>query len=179
MGMFAGEPVQMTERFRRQADVVRQRRVEVGRAEDTPDAGMPGAPAAVVDTRVADVTSAVDVDGDWYRAVARIGLTAAEALAFATLATDGHRVRVAGQDTQRGTFSHRHSVVHDVTDGHTYCPLRHLAADQAPVDIVNSPLSEAAALGFEYGYALGRRNTDAAAWPSECLKWLAESGVID
>jgi 2-oxoglutarate dehydrogenase E1 component len=79
---------------------------------------------------------------------------AAEALAFASLATQGVRVRLTGQDSERGTFSHRHSVLHDVENGERYAPLQHLAADQAPVEITNSPLSETAVLGFEYGYSL-------------------------
>jgi 2-oxoglutarate dehydrogenase E1 component len=79
---------------------------------------------------------------------------AAEALALASLSVQGLRVRISGQDSERGTFSHRHSVLHDVQDGHTYMPLRHLATDQAPVEIYNSPLSEAGVLGFEYGYSL-------------------------
>jgi 2-oxoglutarate dehydrogenase E1 component len=80
--------------------------------------------------------------------------SAAEALAFATLATEGHRVRLTGQDTARGTFSQRHAVLHDFEDGRTYVPLQHLSPDQAPVEIANSPLSEAGVLGFEYGYSL-------------------------
>ena len=79
---------------------------------------------------------------------------AAEALAFATLAAEGIRVRLSGQDSGRGTFSQRHAVLHDTEDGHTYMPLQHLAPDQAPVEIFNSPLSEAGVLGFEYGYSL-------------------------
>jgi 2-oxoglutarate dehydrogenase E1 component len=79
---------------------------------------------------------------------------AAEALAFATLASEGHRVRLSGQDCERGTFSHRHAVLHDVQDGKTYTPLLHLAPDQARVEIYNSPLSEIGVLGFEYGYSL-------------------------
>jgi 2-oxoglutarate dehydrogenase E1 component len=78
----------------------------------------------------------------------------AEALAFAALATEGHRVRLSGQDTARGTFSHRHAVLHDVADGGTYLPLGHVAPDQAPVEVYNSPLSEVGVLGFEYGYSL-------------------------
>ena len=80
--------------------------------------------------------------------------SAAESLAFATLASDGTRIRVSGQDSGRGTFSHRHAVLHDYQDGHEYIPLQHVARDQAPVEIVDSPLSEAGALGFEYGYSL-------------------------
>ena len=80
--------------------------------------------------------------------------SAAEALALATIATQGLRVRISGQDSQRGTFSHRHAVIHDVVTDETYCSLEHLTADQAPVEIYNSPLSEAGVLGFEYGYSL-------------------------
>jgi 2-oxoglutarate dehydrogenase E1 component len=80
--------------------------------------------------------------------------SAAEALAFASLATEGVRVRLTGQDTARGTFSQRHAVLHDFENGQLYVPLQHLSADQAPVEIYNSPLSELAALGFEYGYSL-------------------------
>ena len=79
---------------------------------------------------------------------------AGEALAFATLAADGVRIRMSGQDCERGTFSQRHAVLHDVEDGHTYVPLQHVAPSQGPVEIVNSPLSEAGVLGFEYGYSL-------------------------
>ena len=79
---------------------------------------------------------------------------AGEALAFAGLATEGFRVRLSGQDSERGTFSHRHAVLHDVEDGHTYMPLANLTADQAPIQIYNSPLSEVGVLGFEYGYSL-------------------------
>lgn len=80
--------------------------------------------------------------------------SAAEALAFATVAVQGYRVRLSGQDCQRGTFSHRHAVLHDMEDNRTYMALNHLSEEQAPVDICNSPLSEAAVMGFEYGYSL-------------------------
>ncbi|MGD0092811.1 MAG: 2-oxoglutarate dehydrogenase E1 component, partial [Planctomycetota bacterium] len=79
---------------------------------------------------------------------------AAEALAFATLAAEGHRVRLSGQDSCRGTFSQRHAELHDFEDGHIFMPLQHLGVRQAPVEVLNSPLSEAAVLGFEYGYSL-------------------------
>ncbi|MCC7086997.1 MAG: 2-oxoglutarate dehydrogenase E1 component [Pirellulales bacterium] len=79
---------------------------------------------------------------------------AAEALALGSLAVQGLRVRLTGQDSERGTFSHRHAVLHDVHHGRRYMPLANLAADQAPVEIYNSPLSEAGVLGFEYGYSL-------------------------
>ncbi|MBI4880766.1 MAG: 2-oxoglutarate dehydrogenase E1 component [Planctomycetes bacterium] len=79
---------------------------------------------------------------------------AAEAAALGTLALQGHPVRLSGQDSQRGTFSHRHAVLHDARDGSPFCPLSHLAPEQARVAIVNSPLSEAGVLGFEYGYSM-------------------------
>jgi 2-oxoglutarate dehydrogenase E1 component len=78
----------------------------------------------------------------------------AEALAFATLALSGTRVRLVGQDSRRGTFSHRHAVLFDYETGVPYSPLSQLREGQAPVEIRDSPLSEGAALGFEYGYSL-------------------------
>jgi 2-oxoglutarate dehydrogenase E1 component len=78
----------------------------------------------------------------------------AELLALASLAADGVRVRFTGQDSERGTFSQRHAVLHDDETGEPWSPLQHLSDDQAPVDIANSPLSEAGVLGFEYGYSL-------------------------
>ncbi|MEX1015499.1 MAG: 2-oxoglutarate dehydrogenase E1 component [Phycisphaeraceae bacterium] len=92
----------------------------------------------------------------------------AEALAFATLAVEGHRVRLSGQDCQRGTFSHRHAVVHDVKTGDAYMSLQHLSDDQAPVEIVNSPLSEAGVMGFEFGYSLD--------CPEGLVMWEAQFG---
>lgn len=93
---------------------------------------------------------------------------AAELLAFATLATEGHRVRLTGQDSQRGTFSHRHAVLHDTKTGSSHMPLGHLAPDQAPVDIYNSTLSEAGVLGFEYGFSLD--------YPCGLTLWEAQFG---
>ena len=93
---------------------------------------------------------------------------AAESLAFATLATQGMRVRLSGQDCGRGTFSHRHAVLHDFQDGHLYTPLQHLAANQAPVEFHNSPLSETGVLGFEYGYSLD--------CPGGLILWEAQFG---
>jgi len=83
-----------------------------------------------------------------------IDWSTAEALAFATLAVEGHRVRLSGQDTVRGTFSQRHAALHDGENGKSYIPLQHLMPDQAPVEVYNSPLSEVGVLGFEYGYSL-------------------------
>ena len=78
----------------------------------------------------------------------------AESLAFASLATEGYRIRLTGQDVQRGTFSHRHAVLHDIENGKQHMPLQFLSANQATVEIYNSPLSENGVLGFEYGYSL-------------------------
>lgn len=75
-----------------------------------------------------------------------------EALAFATILKDGTPIRFTGQDVERGTFAHRHAVLHDTESGQTYSPFHHLKGAHASFDIHNSPLSEAAVIGFEYGY---------------------------
>jgi 2-oxoglutarate dehydrogenase E1 component len=77
-----------------------------------------------------------------------------EALAFGTLVNEGVRVRVSGQDVRRGTFSHRHAVIVDTQNGSEYTPLEHLGEHQGAFEVRDSPLSEAAVLGFEYGYSL-------------------------
>ncbi len=94
--------------------------------------------------------------------------SAGEALAMASLAAEGYRVRLSGQDSTRGTFSQRHAVLHDYADGHPYTPLQHVSPDQAPVDVFNSPLSEAGVLGFEYGYSLD--------YPHGLVMWEAQFG---
>jgi 2-oxoglutarate dehydrogenase E1 component len=76
----------------------------------------------------------------------------AEALAFASLLREGVPVRMTGQDSQRGTFSNRHLVLHDVENGESHAPMQHLPQSQASFSVYNSPLSENAVLGFEYGY---------------------------
>ncbi|HEX2096818.1 MAG TPA: multifunctional oxoglutarate decarboxylase/oxoglutarate dehydrogenase thiamine pyrophosphate-binding subunit/dihydrolipoyllysine-residue succinyltransferase subunit [Solirubrobacterales bacterium] len=92
----------------------------------------------------------------------------AEALAFASLLTDGVHIRLTGQDTERGTFSHRHLVLHDEKTGLPYSPMQNLAAAKAPFELYNSPLSEIACLGFEYGYS--------AATPDALVLWEAQYG---
>jgi 2-oxoglutarate dehydrogenase E1 component len=77
----------------------------------------------------------------------------AEALAFASLVTSGVPIRMSGQDSRRGTFNHRHSYLIDIEDESEYMPLQHLSPDQAFIEIYNSELSEAAVLGFEYGFS--------------------------
>ena len=77
----------------------------------------------------------------------------AEALAFASLLTEGIPIRLTGQDTERGTFSQRHLVLHDPKTGQEHCAMQHLPGALAPMELHNSPLSEVACLGFEYGYS--------------------------
>ena len=84
---------------------------------------------------------------------ARLDWAHAEALAFASLLTDGTPVRLTGQDTERGTFSQRHMVLHDAKTGQTFCPIQSLPEALAPFELHNSPLSELACMGFEYGYS--------------------------
>ncbi len=78
----------------------------------------------------------------------------AEALAFASILADGTAIRLSGQDAERGTFSHRHAVLHDQKTGETFIPLQHLPQAEASFAIYNSPISESAVMGFEYGYSV-------------------------
>src|SRR5690625_4963702 len=77
-----------------------------------------------------------------------------EALAFASILKDGIPIRITGQDSERGTFAHRHLVLYDTETGEKYCPMHGLEDANASFDIHNSPLSETAVLGFEYGYSI-------------------------
>ncbi len=81
-----------------------------------------------------------------------------EALAFGSLCLDGHKIRLSGQDSERGTFSHRHSVLYDQDTEERYIPLANLSPEQARFEVINSMLSEEAVLGFDYGYSLARPN---------------------
>jgi 2-oxoglutarate dehydrogenase E1 component len=102
----------------------------------------------------------IDVGGiDWGQA---------EALAFGSLLVEGIPIRLTGQDTERGTFSHRHAVLHDIETGETYTPLQNLGDATASFEIYNSPLSEYACLGFEYGYSV--------AAPESIVLWEAQFG---
>jgi 2-oxoglutarate dehydrogenase E1 component len=84
---------------------------------------------------------------------AKIVWAHAEGLAFASLLTEGIPIRLTGQDTERGTFSQRHLVLHDPKTGQEHCAMQHLPGSLAPMELHNSPLSEMACVGFEYGYS--------------------------
>jgi 2-oxoglutarate dehydrogenase E1 component len=92
----------------------------------------------------------------------------AESLAFAALLEDGIPIRLTGQDTERGTFAHRHLVLHDPETGETVAPIQHLPSASASFEVYNSPLSEYAALGFEYGYSVSA--------PDALVVWEAQFG---
>ncbi len=91
-----------------------------------------------------------------------------EALAFASLLTDGTPIRMTGQDVERGTFSHRHLVLHDAATGRSYSPMANLEGVEVPFEIYNSPLSELAVLGFEFGFSV--------AAPEALVLWEAQFG---
>ena len=91
-----------------------------------------------------------------------------EALAYGSLLLEGHRIRLSGEDVQRGTFSQRHAVLIDQTNQNEYVPLNNIAPDQAKMEIYNSLLSEVGVLGFEYGYTL--------ADPRSLVLWEAQFG---
>jgi len=78
----------------------------------------------------------------------------AEHLSYAAILEDGMRVRLSGQDSRRGTFSHRHAVLFDAKSGRRYMPLMHVGKELSKIEVWDSPLSEAGVLGFEYGYSL-------------------------
>ena len=92
----------------------------------------------------------------------------AEALAFGSLLLEGTPVRLSGQDTRRGTFNHRHSVLIDVENEREYIPLCHVGAQQARLEVYNSSLSEAGVMGFEYGYSRD--------YPETLVLWEAQFG---
>jgi len=120
----------------------------------------------------------------------------AEALAIGTLCAEGTHVRMSGQDSGRGTFSHRHAVLVDQETERRYVPMNHIRDGQAPFEIIDSPLSEAAVVGFEYGYSLADPRT-LAIWEAQFgdfangaqviidqflssgeAKWLRMSGLV-
>jgi 2-oxoglutarate dehydrogenase E1 component len=156
-----------------------------------PDASAPEVPTAFAREKLVDVIEHLSkVPPDFHanpkalkvleqrreRALAGQGLDwgAAEHLAFASILLDGHGIRLSGQDSRRGTFTHRHAVLFDTATGEPYTPLAHLgesAGARTPVgrfEVYDSPLSEAGVLGFEYGYSLDR--------PDKLVLWEAQFG---
>ncbi len=91
-----------------------------------------------------------------------------EHLAYASLLSDGIHIRISGEDSRRGTFSHRHAIWVDQKTGGRYYPLSHLSTNKAPFDVYNSPLSEFAVLGFDFGYSL--------MYPNALVVWEAQYG---
>jgi len=110
----------------------------------------------------------IDRQRDVYAAGGPYDWGFAEALAFGSLLLEGVPVRLSGQDSRRGTFSHRHAFLYDAKTGKPYLPLLHLAPEQARICIYNSLLSEAAVLGFDYGYSLD--------YPNMLCLWEAQFG---
>ena len=147
-------------------------------SDDGPDTGVPIEQLKTLLEKHAEVPDGFHLHKKLQRTVERrqkmakgeepLDWSAAEALAFASLAIEGHPVRLSGQDSERGTFSQRHAVLHDVVDGREYAIFEHLANDQARVDIINSPLCETGTMGFEYGYSLD--------YPEGLILWEAQYG---
>jgi 2-oxoglutarate dehydrogenase E1 component len=98
----------------------------------------------------------------------RIDWGLGETLAYGSILLEGHRVRLSGQDTARGTFSHRHAALFDREDGRRHVPLQHLGEGQGRFSVIDTPLNEAACLGFEYGYS--------TADPHTLVVWEAQFG---
>ncbi len=134
--------------------------------------------------------------GDAIEAGEGLDWSAGEALAFATLLNENHPVRITGQDSGRGTFSHRHSVLVDQETEERYLPLNNLGGKQSRYEVVDSNLSEFAVLGFEYGYSLAEPNA-LSIWEAQFgdfangaqviidqfitsgeIKWLRMSGLV-
>jgi 2-oxoglutarate dehydrogenase E1 component len=147
-------------------------------SDDGPETGVPVEELKRLLAKVADIPNGFHLHKKLQRTIERrqkmaageepLDWSAAEALAFASLAVEGHLVRLSGQDSARGTFSHRHAVLHDVVDGRLHHVFRNLAPGQARVDVINSPLCETGTMGFEYGYSLD--------YPEGLVLWEAQYG---
>ena len=143
----------------------RRKERRIGRGADTQlDTAVPAEQLEELNERLLQVPEGFTVHPKLAKALERrrdtlgeqggIDWAQAEGLAFGTLLADATPVRLTGQDTERGTFSHRHLVLHDYETGEKYAPIQHLPSSRAPFQVYNSPLSETGALGFEYGYSV-------------------------
>ena len=146
--------------------------------DDDPDTGLPQQQLSEILLALTQTSADLHLHPKLQRTVERrrqmaageqpLDWSAAEALAIATLALEGHRVRMTGQDSARGTFSQRHAVLIDVENGRRHEVFQNLAGDHAPVQIVNGPLCETGDLGFQYGYSLD--------YPEALVVWEAQYG---
>jgi 2-oxoglutarate dehydrogenase E1 component len=153
----------------------------LARAEEGPRKGETGIPLETV-RKIGEKITSIPSDFNAHRTIDRlfknrrkmidegrgIDWAMAEGLAFATLVNEGFRVRLSGQDVERGTFSQRHAVLIDQVTEKKYRPINHIAKGQAKIEIVNSMLSEVAVLGFEYGFSLAE--------PMALVLWEAQFG---
>ncbi|MGH7101984.1 MAG: 2-oxoglutarate dehydrogenase E1 component [Acetobacteraceae bacterium] len=149
-----------------------------GDKEEEAETGAGMAELKMVGTALADVPKDFDLNPKLRRQLDHkrramesgegIDWATGEALAFGTLLLEGHRVRLSGEDVERGTFSQRHAVLFDQTNQRPYVPLNAIAPEQARLEVYNSPLSEAGVLAFEYGYTL--------ADPRSLVLWEAQFG---
>lgn len=109
----------------------------------------------------------LEAKAEAFKSGANIDWSLGEGLAFASLLAEGYPIRLSGQDCERGTFSHRHAVLHDPSNDAEYCPLNAVAGGES-IELVNSTLSEFAVLGFDYGYSLEA--------PDSLVIWEAQFG---
>ena len=109
----------------------------------------------------------LDIKRDTFKSGINFDWSLGEGLAFGSLLAEGHPVRISGQDCERGTFSHRHAVLHDPSNDAEYCPLNSVPGGES-IELVNSTLSEYAVLGFDYGYSLEA--------PDSLVVWEAQFG---
>ncbi len=113
------------------------------------------------------IKRSLDIRAEAFKSGINFDWTLGEALAFGTLLAEGHPIRISGQDCERGTFAHRHAVLHDPSNDAEYTPLNSVAGGES-IELVNSTLSEYAVLGFDYGYSLEA--------PDSLVIWEAQFG---
>ncbi len=175
------ESTEMVEVVRRKLQAARTEKVEVHHDEDWVAISEAGAAVTDVATAVSEerletlnsallsrpegftpngkLENILKRRGDNFRKPNGIDWGHAESLAFASILEDATPIRITGQDSERGTFGHRNLVLHDLATARTYCPMQSLPQAKASFAVYNSALSEAAVLGFEYGYSVHAKNT--------------------